>query len=137
MTNTFLFDNESCENIFNMLNSSDLSNETVVEEILNHIDVEKNLIYLLIIYKECTYEQRKRIFDYSVIKQITRFIDFKAPDENISNDAIYKAIRHNKNVSPESLDFFIERLSKSLRKNLIQWGFSFLEDFEIKLIKKE
>lgn len=137
MTNELVLNSETCDNIIKMLNSSDKENWTVVEQLLAHIDIETNLPYILLLYKESRSEVRKAIFSTNIISNIR--LVCKSFSENANQQITYQDIYteiKSKNVSEESLNFFLEKFSTSLKFAMTNWGYSFMEDFELKLIPK-
>lgn len=134
MTNDLVLNTETCNNLLNMIYSPDKENWTVVEQLLNHIDIESNLPYILMLYKESTAELRKEIFTDNVIKRLEAVCNFCTFQNRtqITYQAIYDEIK-SKQVSKESMEFFIDKFSISLRNAMMNWGYSFLSDFEMKL----
>ena len=47
-------------NMLNMVNSSDKSNLNVVQSILENMDIDTNIVYILMLYKEINNDQRCR-----------------------------------------------------------------------------
>ena len=138
MTNGLVLNSETCDNIIKMMNSPDKENWTVVQELLNHIEIEPNLPYILILYKEAKGEIRKILFSDEMatrlINTCTTFSFFNK--QQITYQQIYDEIK-TKKVSEESLEYFLNIFALSLGKSLINWGYSFMEDFDIKLIPKK
>lgn len=138
MTNELELTPEICDNILKMMQSSDKDNLTLVVETIKHIDVIENLPYLLIMLKESNAEIRNTVFLNTIqdkLKAICKRIDFDNP---ITYNIIYNEIKAH-NVSSEALNYFLKKFSVSIKRNMIEWGFSFLADFNLKLtpIKNE
>lgn len=138
MTNDLVLNSETCSNIINMMNSPDKENWTVVEELLNHIDVETNLPYVLMIYKEARTELRRAIFSDKTITKLVQLCSTFNFDgsQQVTYQKIYDEIK-NKNVSQESMDYFLQRFAESLKEAMTNWGYSFMKDFSLKLIPKD
>ena len=49
-------------NMLNMVNSSDKSNLNVVQSILENMDIDTNIVYILMLYKEINNDQRSALF---------------------------------------------------------------------------
>jgi hypothetical protein len=134
MTNQLELTSEICDNMLKMMQSSDKDNLTVAAETIRHIDVTENLPYLLILFKESSAEIRTAVFTETMmedkLKLICKHIDFDAP---VTYNAIYNEIKHH-NVLQEALEYFLNKFSISIKRNMMEWGFSFLSDFNLKLI---
>lgn len=134
MTNQLELTPEYCNNLLKMMQSSDKDNLTVAAEMIKYIDVASNLPYLLILYKESTVEVRNTVFMeevYRKLKSICRHVDFDVP---VTYTAIFNEIIYH-NVSNEALDYFLDIFSVTLKQKMMEWGFSFLKDYNIKLFK--
>lgn len=133
MTNELELTPEYCDNILRMIQSSDKDNLTVAAEIIRNIDVISNLPYLLIMFKESTSEVRGLVFMETIedkLRSLCKHIDF---DVAVSYNAIYNEIKNHK-VSEEALNYFLDKFAVSIKRNMMEWGFSFLSDFNLKLI---
>jgi hypothetical protein len=133
MTNELKLTPEICDNILKMMQSSDKDNLTVAAETIRHIDVVKNLPYLLIMYKEANTECRQTAFMETVLNQlvlICKHVDFETV---VTYNALYNEIVYH-NVSDEAMEYFLDKFSVSIKRNMMEWGFSFLSDFNLKLI---
>ncbi len=133
MTNELKLTPEICDNILKMMQSSDRDNLTIATETIRHIDVVQNLPYLLIMYKEANTECRQTVFMETIVNQLTlicRHIDFNS---NVTYTSLYNEIVYH-NVSGEAIDYFLDKFSVSIKRNMMEWGFSFLSDFNLKLI---
>jgi len=134
MTNQLELTSEICDNMLKMMQSSDKDNLTVAAETIRHIDVTENLPYLLILFKESSAEIRAAVFTETMMEDKLRLIckhtDFDAP---ITYNAIYNEIVYH-NVSDEAMEYFLDKFSVSIKRNMMEWGFSFLTNFNLKLI---
>jgi hypothetical protein len=133
MTNELKLTPEICDNILKMMQSSDKDNLTVAAETIRHINVAENLPYLLIMYKEANSECRQTAFMDTVLKQlilICKHVDFESV---VSYNELYNEIVYH-NVPTEAMEYFLDKFSVTIKSNMMQWGFSFLSDFNLKLI---
>ncbi len=84
-------------------------------------------------YKEANTECRQTVFMETIVNQLTlicRHIDFNS---NVTYTSLYNEIVYH-NVSGEAIDYFLDKFSVSIKRNMMEWGFSFLSDFNLKLI---
>lgn len=132
MTNQLELTPDICNNMLDMMRSSDKDNLTIAAETIRHIDVVKNLPYLLIMYKESTAEVRSTVFMETIegkLKLICRHVNF---DEPVTYTTIFNEIVYH-NVSGQALDYFLDMFSVTLKVKMIDWGFSFLKNYNVKL----
>ena len=131
---------EVCDNILQMLKSNDKTNLTVVEETIRNIDVAANLPYLLIMFKESSVENRKTVF-LNIIKEklnshcIT--ITLSDNPKDLTYNKLYQEVKAHGSIKPEAINYFLEKFAGSLANVMVSWGFSFMEDFDLKLIPKK
>lgn len=130
MTNELELTPDICNNLLYMMRSSDKDNLTIAAETIRHIDVVKNLPYLLIMYKESTAEVRSTVFMETIeskLKLVCRHVDFDAPVTytTIFNELIYH------NVSDVAFNYFLDIFSVTLKQKMIDWGFSFLKHYNV------
>ncbi len=61
---------------------------------------------------------------------ICRHIEFGSM---VTYNSLYNEIVYH-NVSDEAMEYFLDKFSVSIKRNMMEWGFSFLSDFNLKLI---
>jgi hypothetical protein len=123
-----------------MLKSNDKTNLTVVEETIRNINVLENLPYLLIMFKESSIENRKTVFLEIIKDKLNMYCNTIKIGDNpkeLTYNKLYYEIKTHKSINDEAMAYFLERLSSSLESTLTIWGFSFMEDINLKLIPKE
>ena len=135
MTNELDLTDEICDNLLSMISSVDKSNSVVVEETIKNIDVERNLPYLLILYKECTVEARNAVFIDPIVEKINQVTNGEF-DNNVTYSTMYGIIKQH-SVSKSAMDYFTKKFAESLSKTLVHWGYSFIEDFDLILKQKK
>ena len=131
---------EVCDNILQMLKSNDKTNLTVVQETIRHINVTENLPYLLIMFKESTVENRKTVFLNIIKEQLNAScisITLSDNPKDLTYNKLYQEVKSHQNIKPEAMNYFIDKFAASLGSVMISWGFSFMEDFDLKLIPKK
>jgi hypothetical protein len=122
-----------CDNMLQMMRSSDKDNLTIAAETIRHIDVVENLPYLLVMYKESTTEVRSTVFMETIenkLKLTCRHVNF---DEPVTYNSIFNEIMYH-NVSTTAMEYFLNKFSVNIKRQMMEWGFSFLSQFDIKLI---
>jgi len=136
-SNDLKLNRDTCKEIIKMVSSTDVSNFTVAEEIIRNIDVEKNLPYLLMMYKEATPSVRTSLFLNTIKDKLNNCCKTMEISESssITYNMIYEELKAH-NVDEEPMEYFLERFAESIALNLEKWGFSFLRDYKIKLIPK-
>lgn len=130
MTNELELTPDICNNLLYMMRSSDKDNLTIAAETIRHIDVVKNLPYLLIMYKESTAEVRSTVFMETIeskLKLVCRHVNFDSPVTytTIFNELIYH------NVSDVAFNYFLDIFSVTLKQKMVDWGFSFLKHYNV------
>lgn len=135
MTNQLTLTPEVCDNILKMIQSSDKDNLTVAVETLRYIDVHENLPYLLIMYKESSKELRSALFMETIFDKMKNNCHHIPFDDSsiVTYNMIYTELKAH-TVPKEALEYFLEKFAASIKKNMVEWGFSFLNDFNLKLI---
>ena len=133
MTNQLKLTPDVCDNILQMMRSSDKDNLTIAAETIRHIDVVENLPYLLVMYKESTTEVRSTVFMETIqdkLKAVCKHVNF---DDPITYNAIFSEIIYH-NVSTTAMEYFLNKFAVNIKRQMMEWGFSFLSQFDIKLI---
>jgi hypothetical protein len=134
MTNELELTPELCDNLLMIMHSSDKDNLIVAAEMIRYIDVEANLPYLLILYKESTTEIRATVFMETIAEKLKYcFKTIGSDSSTMSYNEIYQELKAHK-VSPTAMDYFLDKFSKTISDSMVNWGFSFLSDFKLKLI---
>lgn len=133
MTNQLELTPEVCDNLLMIMSSSDKDNLTVAAEMIRYIDVEANLPYLLVLYKESTSEIRATVFMETIAEKLQSCCEVVNSESPISYNAIYQELKAHK-VSSIAMEYFLDKFSKTISDSMVNWGFSFLSDFTIKLI---
>lgn len=137
-TEKFVLNNETCLNLISILKSNDVSNLDVAEETIRYIDVEQNLPYLLIMFKESGITVRETVFIKTIkdqLNSICKVIKFDNANQSITYDEMFQEIMKHK-PSPESIQFFLDRYAFMMKDVLKGWGFSFLDFCDMKLTMK-
>ena len=70
-------------NMLSMANSSDKSNLSVVQSILENMDIDTNIVYVLMLYKEISNEQRSSLFTDQISAVVNKHAVIK--DGNFKN----------------------------------------------------
>lgn len=137
-TEKFVLNNETCLNLISILKSNDVSNLDVAEETIRYIDVEQNLPYLLIMFKESGITVRETVFIKTIndqLNSVCKVIKFDNANQSITYDEMFQEIMKHK-PSPESIQFFLDRYAFMMKDVLKGWGFSFLDFCDMKLTMK-
>lgn len=136
MEETLKLTPETCDNILKIMASNDQSNLVVATETIRNINVVENLPYLLIMYKQSSVNNRKTVFLDTIkdkIQSTCKTITFTDNVKDLTYNKLYYELKAHKEVSPEAMNYFIDKFSDSLSEVMISWGFSFMEDFKLKL----
>ncbi len=64
-------------NILSMVNSSDRSNLSVVQSILENMDIDTNIVYVLMLYKEINNDQRSVLFTDQISAVVNKYAVIK------------------------------------------------------------
>lgn len=133
MGEVFKLDEVTYKNLLSMATSLDKENMVVVKNLIDSADVEANLPYILMLYKEAGY--RNLALDETTIEKIKGLTGINYGNALTWNQ-MYHILHDNKNVDPVAMVFFINRFADELGKQLEVAGFSFMEKYQLTLIPK-
>lgn len=133
MGEVFKLDEVTYKNLLSMATSLDKENMVVVKNLIDSADVEANLPYILMLYKEAGY--RNLALDETTIAKIKELTGI-AYGNALTWNQMYHILHDNKNVDPIAMGFFINRFSDELGKQLEAAGFTFMEKYQLTLIPK-
>ena len=133
MGEVFKLDEVTYKNLLSMATSFDKENHVVVKNLIDSADVEANLPYILMLYKEAGY--RNLALDETTVEKIKGLTGI-AYGNALTWNQMYEFLHDNKNVDPVAMAFFINRFSDELGKQLEVAGFSFMEKYQLTLIPK-
>lgn len=134
MTNQLELNKEICDSLIDMSKSIDIQNKTVVSEIINHCNMELNLPYIMILYKFLPVEHRDSVFTKDILEKLKTITNVEL-DANMSYNAMYEILR-TKKCNDSSMIYFIEKFCATLSIQLENWGFTFLKDYKLNMIKR-
>jgi hypothetical protein len=133
MGEVFKLDEATYKNLLSMATSGDKENHVVVKNLIDSADIEANLPYILMLYKEAGHKNLDLGKDtISKIKVLTN-ITYGA---TLTWNQMYHILHDNKNVDPIAMGFFINRFADELGKQLELAGFTFMEKYQLTLIPK-
>jgi hypothetical protein len=133
MGEVFKLDEVTYKNLLSMATSLDKENMVVVKNLIDSADVEANLPYILMLYKEAGY--RNLALDEATVEKIKGLTGITYGSALTWNQ-MYHILHDNKNVDPVAMAFFINRFSDELGKQLEVAGFTFMEKYQLTLIPK-
>jgi hypothetical protein len=133
MGEVFKLDEVTYKNLLSMATSLDKENMVVVKNLIDSADVEANLPYILMLYKEAGY--RNLALDETTVEKIKGLTGI-AYGNALTWNQMYHVLHDNKNVDPIAMAFFINRFSDELGKQLEVAGFTFMEKYQLTLIPK-
>ena len=133
MGEVFKLDEVTYKNLLSMATSLDKENMVVVKNLIDSSDVEANLPYILMLYKEAGY--RNLALDETTVEKIKGLTGITYGNALTWNQ-MYHILHDNKNVDPIAMAFFINRFSDELGKQLEIAGFTFMEKYQLTLIPK-
>ena len=133
MGEVFKLDEVTYKNLLSMATSLDKENMVVVKNLIDAADVEANLPYILMLYKEAGY--RNLALDETTVEKIKELTGITYGNALTWNQ-MYHVLQDNKNVDPVAMAFFINRFSDELGKQLEVAGFTFMEKYQLTLIPK-
>jgi hypothetical protein len=133
MGEVFKLDEVTYKNLLSMATSLDKENMVVVKNLIDSADVEANLPYILMLYKEAGY--RNLALDETTVEKIKGLTGITYGNALTWNQ-MYHVLQDNKNVDPVAMAFFINRFADALGKQLEVAGFSFMEKYQLTLIPK-
>ena len=133
MGEVFKLDEVTYKNLLSMATSLDKENMVVVKNLIDSSDVEANLPYILMLYKEAGY--RNLALDEATVEKIKGLTGITYGNALTWNQ-MYHVLQDNKNVDPVAMSFFINRFADELGKQLEVAGFTFMEKYQLTLIPK-
>jgi hypothetical protein len=133
MGEVFKLDETTYKNLLSMAKSVDKENHIVVKNLIDSSDIEANLPYVLMLYKEAGYKNIN--LEQDTIEKIKSFTGITYGNALTWNH-IYEILHKNVNVDPIAMAFFINRFADELGKQLENAGFTFMEKYQLTLIAK-
>ena len=133
MGEVFKLDEVTYKNLLSMATSLDKENMVVVKNLIDSADIEANLPYILMLYKEAGY--RNLALDETTVEKIKGLTGITYGNALTWNQ-MYQILHDNKNVDPVAMAFFINRFVDELGKQLEVAGFTFMENYQLTLIPK-
>lgn len=133
MGEVFKLDEVTYKNLLSMATSLDKENMVVVKNLIDSADIEANLPYILMLYKEAGY--RNLALDEATVEKIKGLTGITYGNALTWNQ-MYQILHDNKNVDPVAMAFFINRFVDELGKQLEVAGFTFMEKYQLTLIPK-
>jgi hypothetical protein len=123
-------------NLLSMARSSDGDNINVAHSILENLDVDVNIVYILMLYKEATAHQREKLFTDEIAAAVNKYAVIK--DQNFKNVdwATIIQIAQTKKDDPLQEGFAISRFANEIETQLKDAGFVFMNNYKITLTKK-
>jgi hypothetical protein len=110
----------------------------VAEETIRYIDVEANLPYLLIMFKESNIQIRDTVFIKTIKEKLNgscKMINFEEANQILTYDQMFEELQKHR-VDPEALQFFLDRFAEQITVVMQTWGFTFLKNCKMKLEMK-
>lgn len=133
MGEVFKLDEATYKNLLSMATSVDKENHIVVKNLIDSSDIEANLPYVLMLYKEAGYKNIN--LEQDTIEKIKSFTGITY-GYTLTWNNIYEILHKTVNVDPIAMAFFINRFSDELGKQLENAGFTFMEKYQLTLIAK-
>jgi len=133
MGEVFKLDETTYKNLLSMATSVDRENHIVVKNLIDSSDIEANLPYVLMLYKEAGYKNIN--LEQDTIEKIKSFTGITYGN-TLTWNHIYEILHKNVNVNPIAMGFFINRFSEELGRQLENAGFTFMEKYQLTLIPK-
>lgn len=133
MGEVFKLDESTYKNLLSMATSSDKENHIVVKNLIDSADIQANLPYILMLYKEAGYKNLD--LDKDTIDKVSQIANIKYGG-SITWNTMYEILHDNKNIDPVAMGFFINRFTDELGKQLETAGFTFMEKYRLSLIPK-
>ena len=133
MGEVFKLDEVTYKNLLSMATSLDKENMVVVKNLIDSSDVEANLPYILMLYKEAGY--RNLALDEATVEKIKGLTGITYGNALTWNN-MYDILHKNVNIDPIAMGFFINRFADELGKQLETAGFTFMEKYQLTLIPK-
>jgi len=131
---SFKLDWDTFNNFLLLLKSEDINDNQVAYSILDQVDVEKNLCFILLIVKELSSIQRTEIQrNTKVIPAIKKLIPHY--DGLISFSEIYEIIHNSKFADIQGKDFFMEKMAEHIEEMLKHWSIDFKDKYRLKFEK--
>jgi hypothetical protein len=121
-------------NLLSMARSSDGDNINVAHSILENLDVDVNIVYILMLYKEATAHQREKLFTDEIVTAVNKYAVIK--DQNFKNVDWATIIEIAKKSDPLQEGFVISRFANEIETQLKDAGFVFMDNYKITLTKK-
>lgn len=138
MEEVIKIDNEIYDKLLDMSLSNDTSNHIVVKGILDNINVEENIIYILCLYKEINSTYKNGIFNDlkdKIVEFYPKIVTDSGHYASFTWDEVYDYALTLQNKDLISAVSY--RYSKNLQSTLEQVGYKFLKKYNLTLVPKE
>ena len=149
---SIILSDSTYERVLGMITSPDKENVYVGVSIIEAVDLEENLPYILLLAKDCSRSNchhdpfkfdviapddqdvlRPTSFSPSIMKHVNDCANEKG---HLNFNNMYNVIKKNAKTSPAAMQFFLDKFSASLQDHLLTWGFDFVKEMDLKLIPK-
>ena len=133
MGEVFKLDETTYKNLLSMAKSVDKENQVVVKNLIENSDLNANLPYVLMLYKEAGHKNLDLSYEtMQKLKEIASF-DYNA---QMTWNNMYDILHRTNNVDPVAMGFFVNRFTEELGRQLETAGFTFMEKYQLTLIPK-
>ncbi len=149
---SIILSDSTYERVLGMITSPDKESVYVGVSIIETVDLEENLPYILLLAKDCSKSNcnndpfkidvlapdnqdvvRNTSFSPSIMKYVNECANDKG---HLNFNSMYNVIKKNPKTSPAAMQFFLDKFSASLQEHLLTWGFDFVQEMDLKLIPK-
>lgn len=117
-----------------MLMSSDKENATLAMSLLENINFKKNLVLILLLYKKTHHTP------YTWLTAAPKvWLKMKSAGVSDTKPLTYKdilAIMQEKKVPADQVELFVQSVNDTLKNDLAQYGYDFIDKIEITLKPK-
>ena len=147
---TIILSDSTYERVLGMLTSPDKESVYIGVSIIEAVDMEENLPYILLLAKDCEKAKCEHNPFNKDIQEgdgptnassfnitLSGIIDkCRNDNKNINYNNMYKVIMSNQKSSSASVQFFLDKFAEALMVHLATWGFDFVDEMNLKLIPK-
>lgn len=135
VTDKTVVDISNYESFWALLNSADKENAVVALTILNNANFRESLPYILLLFKSQDEASRATWLNNAPdLKKKLEGVGINS-NSNLSYKAIVDLVKDK--CPMEGVQFTIDKFSLVLKKYLVEWGFDFVKDMDLKLTLKK
>ena len=117
------------DQLLQMITSEDDANKEIAYQVIEQMDYEDNFVYILFLYRSCNNTARNKWQELA--PNSARFCEALKTNHSFTVIGLYNSLKGH--VTPEQEDFVARQFGNSLKNQLQNYGYGFIEDIKFKI----